>query len=179
MMRMISMINKNFAIILLALGLFLLMDSVVGQMQVFNTPLLQAQPLQSGSSASDSNMVYPTTPLLEAQPLLNGPESTNAGWKVLSAIDRYDVVQFSHAIGDELAAINCYSNGKQIASLYFMSIDPLPGNFVTSEENKIAVLYYQYNRYNDILNMLKTGKEIYLVYYDQNYARIESRNIDT
>jgi hypothetical protein len=177
MMEMNFMRKENSVTILLALGLVLSMGCVSGQMQVFTTPLMQAYPVQGESaSSSNDNIVYPSTQFQQIQPIQSG--TSNTGTKIPTSIDRYDIVQFSHAIGDELAAINCYSGGRLIAHLYFINIDPLPGNSIASGENKIPVLYYQYNRYNDILNMLKTGRDIYLVYFDQNNARIESRNIE-
>jgi hypothetical protein len=176
-MEMRSMIKKNLIFVLLALGYILSISCIAEDpMQVFTSPLLQAQPIQSGSG---SYMVYPSTSFLEAQPIQSGSGSsdTGTGWNVPVRIDRYDVVQFSHALGDELAAINCYSGGRQIAHLYFMNIDSLPGNFVASGDGGVAVLYYHYNRYNDILDMFENGGELYLIYFDQNNARVERRNI--
>jgi hypothetical protein len=156
MMEMRSMIKKNLIFVLLALGYILSLSCTAEEpMQVFVSPLLQAQPIQSAS----------------------GYTGTGTDWSVPVRIDSYDVVQFSHALGDELAAIKCYSGGRQIAHLYFMNTESLPGNFVSSGDDHVAVLYYHYYRYNDILDTFENGGEMYLIYFDQNNARVERRNI--
>jgi hypothetical protein len=117
---------------------------------------------------------------LEAYPTQSGSGSSNADWTGSISIDKYAIVQFSQQTGDELAGINCYSGGKRVGSLFFMKDDGIlyENSAQTVEGTKYVVLYYHYNKYNDILDMLRNGGEINLVFLAPHNARIESRNIE-
>ena len=190
------MSNKKYVAIVLVVGLLLSIGCAVSQMEVFTNPLLEAQPIQSGSGSSNyeiftkpmlqiqptqsPSLGQPTTPPLEAYPTQSGSGSSNADWTGSISIDKYAIVQFSQQTGDELAGINCYSGGKRVGSLFFMKDDGIlyENSAQTVEGTKYVVLYYHYNKYNDILDMLRNGGEINLVFLAPHNARIESRNIE-
>ena len=190
------MSNKKYVAIVLVVGLLLSIGCAVSQMEVFTNPLLEAQPIQSGSGSSNyeiftkpmlqiqptqsPSLGQPTTPPLEAYPTQSGSGSSNADWTGSISIDKYAIVQFSQQTGDELAGINCYSGGKRVGSLFFMKDDGIlyENSAQTVEGTKYVVLYYHYNKYNDILDLLRNGGEINLVFLAPHNARIESRNIE-
>jgi hypothetical protein len=74
--------QKRYVAIVLAVavGLLLSISCVVGQMEVFTNPLLEAQPIQSGPGSSNSENFALTPALLDTQPIQSGSGSTNAGW---------------------------------------------------------------------------------------------------
>jgi type VI secretion system secreted protein Hcp len=74
------MINKRHVAIVLAVGLLLSISCVVGQMEVFTGPLLEAQPIQSGPGPSNSENFTLAPALLDTRPIQSGSGSPNAGW---------------------------------------------------------------------------------------------------
>ena len=76
------MIDKRHVAIVLAVavGMLLLISCVVGQMEVFTGPLLEAQPIQSGPGSSNSENFALAPALLDTQPIQSGSGSPNAGW---------------------------------------------------------------------------------------------------
>jgi hypothetical protein len=133
------MINKKFAAVVLAVGLFVSIGYAVSQQrmvlpEMFNRSIDLTSPTVIAPIADEGNKAtaYTTSP-----------------------IKSYYVSQQTLTASEEATIVCVLINGERIAVKFLKDDAPIQQNFLS--ETDWSYLYYPYSRYNDVLALLETG----------------------
>ncbi len=137
------MIDKKFAAIVLAIGLFLSIGYAVSQSLV----------VSPGKFSNVTELIKPT----------NTTSIANTGSQSISFIETpiqsYYIIQYTLSASNEATIVCVLTNGRSVALKFLKDGAPVQQNSIS--ETDWSYLNYPYSRYNDVLALLKTGNVKY------------------